>query len=470
MENKECYIDRHNEEKIEFGLDKIYKLLKVMGCPQDKLNVIHIAGTNGKGSVSNYLMHILAYAGYKVGKISSPVIFSKMEFAQIGALEKVNTDEKFKPDDTINHEIYVRVNDADERRFNELANLYKSDMESIKTSGYENQIALSLRYFLEEECDIVIVETGMGGSLDATNVFDKTLCDVLTSISADHIGMIGNNLEEITMCKCGIITKNGNVVTTSTNNDVMSIIKDNCKKASSTLSVVDMSEVQDVVLNIDNNLFVYGDKKYSVSLNGRHQIENASIALKVIDVLRNKGYVITEEALSMGLKETKEKGRCDILYRTDRTMLVADGAHNESGAKCLVRSIEDYIDKKNSRIIYVLSIFKDKEYKSIINSILCNADEIWTFETTNPRCFKSDELYNIVQDMLIDKKDTASYNNVVLDNIITIDNIKKKIEELDNVNNKCKKDNLDTKLDYRQNVIICAGSLSFMKEIYTKLV
>ena len=231
-----------------------------------------------------------------------------------------------------------------------------------------------------------------------------------------------------------------------------------------------MSEVQDVVLNIDNNLFVYGDKKYSISLNGRHQIENASIALKVIDVLRNKGYVITEEALSMGLKETKEKGRCDILYRTDRTMLVADGAHNESGAKCLVRSIEDYIDIKNSTIIYVLSIFKDKEYKSIINSILCNADEIWTFETTNPRCFKSDELYNIVQDMLIDKKDTASYNTVVLDNIISIDNIKKKIEELDNVNNKCKKDNLDTKLDYRQNVIICAGSLSFMKEIYTKLV
>ena len=225
MDSREYYVDRHDTVNIDFGLEKIYKLLEVLGNPQDSLKVIHIAGTNGKGSVSNYLAHILAYSGMKIGKISSPVIFNKMEFAQIYELF-----------DT------VYITDAKEETFNKLVNEFKSDIHDIKPSGYEIQIAFSIKYMLEQQCDIVIVECGMGGSLDATNVFEETLCDVITSISLDHVGMIGDTLEEIVMCKCGIITNNANVVTTSTNENVMDIIKNFCKENNAELIIANKED------------------------------------------------------------------------------------------------------------------------------------------------------------------------------------------------------------------------------------
>ena len=460
MENKEYYVDRHNEEKIEFGLDKIYKLLNVMGCPQDKLKVIHIAGTNGKGSVSNYIMYILAYAGFKVGKISSPVVFSKMEFAQIATLKLVNNKKNISE-----CEYYVDIVDANEEKFNRLVDKYKLNIEQIKPSGYEIQIAFSLEYLLEEKCDIVIVETGMGGSLDATNVFKRTLCDVLTSISIDHIGMIGNNLEEITECKCGIITEKGSVVTTSSNNEIMDIIKNRCSRCEAYIYMADMSQVTNIKLQLNNNSFMYGQESYVISLNGRHQIENAIIAIKVIEVLRENGYDISHDMLVRGLKETKQKGRCDIVYRTNRTAVIADGAHNESGARCLVRSIEDYMDIDNSRVIYVLSIFKDKEYKKIISNIVSNADEIWTFDTNNPRCMKSEELYDVVRKVISERKNDDISTEIIVKNIESIDKFKKNIKEIEQTNES------DIQLyDNRKNVIICAGSLSFMKEIYGVLV
>ena len=319
----------------------------------------------------------------------------------------------------------------------------------------------------------------MGGSLDATNVFKNTLCDVLTSISLDHVGMIGNNIEEIALCKSGIITKNGNVVTTSTNEQIISIIKDKCRACNSKLEIASLDKVDNIKLELDNNSFEYFsdfnnkdicNKKFIIAMNGRHQIENAIIAIEVIKVLNLKGYNIPLDIVKLGLRKTKQKARFDVIKNpfksidnnytnnNDDTMIILDGAHNHAGAKTLVCGLSDYIDKDNSRIIYVLSMFKDKEYKKVVREIISNADEIWTFETTNPRCLESKKLYNEVVEQASKVSKLAKFDkNVIVKNIEMLDNIK---DYIDNIQSKYNK----------KNVVVCAGSLSFMKDIYGRLI
>ena len=437
MENREYYVDRHDTVKIEFGLEKINKLLEAIGSPQDRLKVIHIAGTNGKGSVSNYLAYILAYAGFRVGKICSPVVFSKMEFASI-----------------YTYAGEICINNADEEEFNKLVDLYKKEIDEIKPSGYEIQIAFSLQYFVDK-CDIVIVECGMGGSTDATNVFDKTLCDVITSISLDHVGMIGDTIEQITRCKAGIITKDADVVTTSTNENVFSIIRQECSKKNASLIVASMDDVDDVSFVMNSNSFVYEDSEgkeaYQIRLNGFHQIENAIIAIQVIKVLNKKKYKISLESIKKGLSMTRQRARFDKV--SDSPFIIADGAHNEDGARCLVNGIDNYFDVDNYRIIYIISIFKDKNYKAIIEQLLKNAGEIWAFGTDNIRSLDSKILYKGIVD-------ANAGNNVII----------KDVGHISNVINEIKEYELGSKLDRKKNIFVCAGSLSFMKDIYGRMI
>jgi len=511
LKNEEYYVDKHDKEEIKFGLEKIYKLLEVLGNPQDYLKVIHVAGTNGKGSVSSYLSYIMAYQGMKVGKLSSPVVFSKMEFAQIYELNSKNrlkdndkleddylkdccsVQEQFKKDyidkEQIEMDESVLITDAQEVIFNIMVEQYKNYIDEIQPSGYEIQVAFSLKYFLENQCDIIIVEVGMGGSGDATNVFKHTLCDVITSISLDHVGIIGDTIEDIACCKCGIISHGGHVVTTSSNDSIMDIIKEKCLEKNAQLYVANMEQVTQVQLNLDDNKFMYGDScngtvnesnelindklmlhksekielpydnnsNYSISMNGKHQIENAIIAIEVIHVLNKQGYKITEASLKKGLFGARQKGRFDVIkhkLEDSKIVILADGAHNEAGARCLVQGMEDYFDCKNSRIIYVMSVFKDKDYKEIINQFLTNADEIWAFSTENPRSLDCDVLCETIAKQGLDN-DKSNKNIDFNKKQCTI----RKMRSINNVIDEVS--NLD-----RDTIIVFAGSLSFMKDIY----
>ena len=321
------YVDRHDSKGIKFGLDNIYELLESFGNPHKELKAIHIAGTNGKGSVGAYLSYILASAGYKVGRLSSPAVFEENEFAQI----------MYYKDNYILENISL---DYLQDKTNYLTQIKLQG----KPSGFEVQVAISLLYFKEKKCDIVIIETGMGGILDATNVFDSTLCDVITPISMDHMNMLGNTLQEIAINKYGIITNNGNVVTTIDNYNIYKdgkpLIQEVCNEKNANLYIVDKIfdlNNNKVEFNIDNNIFEYKNKQYMIRQNGKYQIENAILAIEVINVLQNIGYNIDEEKVKEGLINMHIKGRFDVISR--QPYIIADGAHNEAGMKLLLESL-----------------------------------------------------------------------------------------------------------------------------------
>lgn len=436
------YVDKHDLEGIKFGLDNIYELLESFGNPQKELKAIHIAGTNGKGSVGAYLLYILASAGYKVGRLSSPAVFEENEFAQI--MYYKNKDE----------EVRCRKNMVRNCTIENIPLDYLKEKTSYLTqtklqgnpSGFEVQVAISLLYFKEKKCDIVIIETGMGGTLDATNVFENTLCDVITPISFDHMNMLGNTLEEIALNKYGIITRNGNVITTIDNYkihiDGKSMVEEICNKKNAKLYLVDKeyscknkNDIDDCNkyginnedYNIDNNVFEYKHKQYKIRQNGKYQIENAKLAIEVINVLKDIGYNIDEDKIKEGLQNMHLKGRFDILCR--QPIIIADGAHNEAGVKLLLESIDVYF--KNRNVIFVTSIFRDKDYKKILEIMANKSKMIIGFETDNARSLKCDEMGNIYKTKNLEEA------------------LRKAIDNCEN-----------------DDIIVCAGSLSFMRNLY----
>lgn len=411
------YVDRHDSKGIKFGLDNIYELLESFGNPHKELKAIHIAGTNGKGSVGAYLSYILASAGYKVGRLSSPAVFEENEFAQI----------MYYKDDYILENIPL---DYLQDKTNYLTQIKLQG----KPSGFEVQVAISLLYFKEKKCDIVIIETGMGGTLDATNVFDSTLCDVITPISMDHMNMLGNTLQEIAINKYGIITNNGNVVTTIDNYNIYKdgkpLIQEVCNEKNANLYIVDKIiglNNNKVEFNIDNNIFEYKNKQYMIRQNGKYQIENAILAIEVINVLQNIGYNIDEEKVKEGLLNMHLKGRFDVISR--QPYIIADGAHNEAGIKLLLESLDIYFNDR--KVIFVTSIFRDKEYKKMLEMMQNKSKMVIGFETDNSRSLKCDEMGNIYKTRSLD-------------------------EALKKAKDKCE-DN---------DIIVCAGSLSFMRNLY----
>lgn len=411
------YVDRHDSKGIKFGLDNIYELLESFGNPHKELKAIHIAGTNGKGSVGAYLLCIFASAGYKVGRLSSPAVFEENEFAQI----------MYYKDDYILENIPL---DYLQDKTNYLTQIKLQG----KPSGFEVQVAISLLYFKEKKCDIVIIETGMGGTLDATNVFDNTLCDVITPISMDHMNMLGNTLQEIAINKYGIITNNGNVVTTIDNYNIYKdgkpLIQEVCNEKNANLyiadKIIDLNNNK-VEFNIDNNIFEYKNKQYVIRQNGKYQIENAILAIEVINVLQNIGYNINEEKVKEGLLNMHLKGRFDAISR--QPYIIADGAHNVAGMKLLLESLDIYF--KDRKVIFVTSIFRDKEYKKMLEMMAKESKMIIGFETDNSRSLKCDEMGNIYK-------------------------IRSLEEALSKAKEKCE-DN---------DIIVCAGSLSFMRNLY----
>lgn len=428
MTKKLSYVDTHDTDGVKFGLENIFELLESLGNPHNRLKVIHIAGTNGKGSVGAYLLCILTMAGYKVGRLSSPAVFNEFEFASFSCKENGVETEKYITKEFLDSKLdYI-----------------KQCKLVGKPSGFEIQVAISMLYFYENKCDLVIVESGMGGRLDATNVFNNTLCDILTSISMDHINMLGNNIEDIARNKCGIITFGGDVVTTSYNKEVMGIIKDECSVQKATIHMANHNMVDGIKLKKYSNTFSYKDIEYCLTQNGMYQIDNAIIAIEAIDVLKQKGYHISYANIYDGLKKSYIRGRFDIIEEPHE--IVIDGAHNVNGTESLLSSLNVYYS--NKKRVYILSIFKDKEYDKMLELICDDAEKIVLFDRNNSRSLESEEI----------KKQLCKLGMLSEDVSICKD-IEEALIEAKNIcyNKQC-------------SLIVCAGSLSFMKELYERLI
>ncbi len=354
------YLNNLSKKGSDFTIAPVKILLDKLGNPQNKLNIIHIAGTNGKGSTTTYLSSILTKAGFNVGTFMSPAVFYYNEMFKINNISISNEDfaDCFS-------KIYPLLQ--------ELSNTYNFTSYMIET-------VICYLYFATKKVDFLIVECGLGGKYDATNVEETNLFSILTSISLDHTKILGN-LREITQNKCGIIRDT--VITSNVNCDVMDIINDNAQNVIVT---------KDATSTIKDNLqyITYNGTTYSTKMLGEYQKVNLPLAIEGVNYLKKLGYNISDNAIKDGISSAQINGRFEVVS-TNPTFII-DGCHNPNASLYL----ENFIKNKKD-ITLIIGIFKDKDYTSIIKNTVKYAKKIYTFDWDNPRHLSGLELKNLIE-------------------------------------------------------------------------
>ncbi len=342
------------------GLDCIREMLRRLGNPQDDLKFIHIAGTNGKGSTLAYISTVLKEAGYRTGRYSSPAIYSYREQIQVN-------------EEAISREELARLTEEIRKAGREML------AEGLAhPTSFEVETILAFLYFREKKCDLVVLETGMGGQMDATNVVNTTLVSVLTPISMDHMGFLGNTLGEIAAAKAGIIKPGCHVASACQKPEAAAVIEETCRQKGCRLRETDPGEIRDAVYGWERQSFSYRQyRNLEIPLAGACQIENAALAVEALEALKDLGYEIPERALQKGLAGTVWKGRFAVIAQNP--LFILDGAHNRDAADRLRESIELYFPGR--RLIYIMGVLADKEYDYIAGRLAPLAAQIFTVET-----------------------------------------------------------------------------------------
>lgn len=343
------------------GLDRIKRLLELMGNPQDSLKFVHVAGTNGKGSTCTFLSAVLTEAGYKTGLFISPYITDFRERIQINGK-------------MISQEILA---DAVDKTYPLLMNL--RDQDCIIT---EFEYVMALEFFIHKNagCDVVVLETGLGGLLDCTNVILPPLCSVITAIGLDHTAILGNTIEEIAEQKCGIIKENSPVVTSPQDGRAMMIIEEKCVKTRSKLTKSEDFKLKNIRETIDGTSFDYKGQSYNIPLIGKHQIENARTALAAIEVLQNT-MNIPDSCIVEGFAKAVNPARFEVLSK--EPLVILDGAHNPNGIEALKKAIDTHINGKKP--ICIMGMLGDKDSESSIKLLEGIFSSVYTVPVSNPR-------------------------------------------------------------------------------------
>ena len=360
---------------IKPGLDRMKKLLNLIGNPEKNLNIIHVAGTNGKGSICSMTASILINSGYKTGLFISPNVTSFRERMQINGCMISKKD------------ISLILNDI----FPFVQEMARN--EEIITE-FELITAIALRWFADNNCDLVVLEVGLGGRLDATNVIENPLVSVITSISVDHTNILGNNLEDIAYEKCGIIKEGGITISYPEQvNSVKHIIEQVAEDKHNELIIPSLSKLVINKMNLSETSFIYDNEIFELSLLGEHQIKNAITVLSIIDILNVKGFRIKKHNVLYGLKHTIHPARFEVI--SDNPTIILDGAHNVDGMKSLLMSLKKYLPGK--KIIGIVGMLKDKDIDNSIKTIAPILSKIVAVTPQNPRALPADMLAQIAK-------------------------------------------------------------------------
>lgn len=363
------------------GLSTVTELCRRLGNPQDKLAFVHIAGTNGKGSVLAFLSSILKCAGYRVGSYHSPAVFDYCERIQVNgrAIAKKALCECVEE---VKNACDLMVEEG-----------------MAHPTPFEVETAAAFVYFAKKSCDIVVLETGMGGREDATNLVNTTKAAVLTPISMDHMQFLGDTPEKIAAHKAGIIKSGCYVITAEQEASVMAVIEQ--EAAQKKCGVTIAGRAQKIKYGLEKQTFSYQDASgkcfagLEISLAGKHQVENAALAVETVGRLAECGYPVSGEQLRKGLAEAVWQGRFQIIAK--KPLFILDGAHNEDAAKKLARSIRFYFT--NKRIVYIMGMLKDKECEKAVAETCAYAEQIITVTPPdNPRAMPAIELAQIVRE------------------------------------------------------------------------
>ena len=376
-EEARVYLDEVSKYGSVLGLDNMRELLGRLGNPQDDLKFIHISGTNGKGSALSYMSTILSGAGFRTGRYISPTLYAYRERIQVDGVM------------------------IDRESLAALVTVVKEAVDAMEAENkgnptvFEVETALSFVYFKEQKCDIVVLETGLGGTLDATNVVKTTVMEMISSIGMDHMEFLGGTLQEIAENKAGIIKPHTWVVSAEQDPKAAEVIKRVCREKDCKLSVVDPDAFQDVHYGYEKQTFTYKNwKDVEITLAGTYQVTNAALALEAVEALRKLGYSLTEDQVRKGMKAAFWRGRFSVIHKNP--VVVIDGAHNPAAAKVLKDSLETYFQGKN--LHFIMGVFADKDYQSVIEMTAPLAKHIITIETPgNPRALSAVKLKEAVE-------------------------------------------------------------------------
>lgn len=354
--------------KSQPGLHRITKLLSLLGNPEKKLKFIHIAGTNGKGSTAAMSASILTKAGYKAGLFTSPFIYRFNERMQIGG---------------------VQISDEDVICLVALVKEKAAVMADDYPTEFEFVTGMAMVWFLEQKCDLVVLEVGMGGLIDATNAIPAPEVAVITNIGLDHTDALGDTLEKIAANKAGIIKPGCSAVVYRGSESVEAVYEQVCKDQQVPLKKADFAGLRSISHGLEGQTFDCGSRKALVlPLLGQHQMYNASVVLSIMDTLIEKGWNITEDHIRQGMKEVSWPGRFDIVGHDP--LFIIDGGHNPQCIEALVKNVQDYL--KDRHVVVLTGVLADKDYGEMFRPVMPLVEQFVCVTPDNPRKLDAKEL------------------------------------------------------------------------------
>lgn len=435
------YLDTHNSKGIVLGLETMKELMRRLGNPQDKVKFIHVAGTNGKGSVVALTSNVLGKAGYVTGRYCSPSVFCYEEKIQV-----------YTPKNSLNEKNEITIL---EEKWNYIS---KEDVASILTeirevadsmekdglpypTVFELETAMAFCYFAKRKCDYVLLETGMGGDLDATNIVTTTCCSVLVSIDIDHSRILGNTLGEIAGHKAGIIKAGRDVVTMEQKPEAQEVIKKRAQELGCKLVSTTLAEACVLEASPKGQTICYKDFPImKTQLLGLFQKDNIAVVLEIVQCLREQGVTISDKALVEGIYDTKWPGRLEIVG--EHPWMLLDGAHNPDAAVKLAQSLQKYFT--NKKIVYIMGVLGDKDYKKVLSYLCPQGKAFFTITPNNARALPAEQLKCAIEEVLLEK----SISNPVQ----AMDSIEEALRKAREVAGK-------------DGVIVACGSLSFLGDL-----
>ncbi len=369
------------------GLERITELCSGLGNPQNRLKFIHIGGTNGKGSVSSMTASILRAAGYRVGLYTSPYVLKFNERIRVNG-ENIG-------DDTL-AEMTERVKTV-------------ADKMTDKPTEFEIITAIAFLHFVRESCDFVVLEVGLGGRFDATNIIESPVLSVITGIALDHTAILGDTVEKIAYEKAGIIKSERPVLYGGEDETAAGVIKARADQCGSEMRRTDYSMLKEEKSDLDGSIFGYRTRKnVTVRMLGEYQMRNAAIALDAVEILRDEGIKISEDAIKAGLASAIWPARFEIIHR--EPTVIFDGAHNPQGIKAAVGSIKRYFDKK---VVVFTGVLADKDCRYIAEKISEIADCALTITPDNPRALSAQAYAALLKEIGVEATPCGSVRDAI---------------------------------------------------------
>lgn len=349
------------------GLGRTQELLEKMGNPEKKLKFVHIAGTNGKGSTAAMTASILRKAGYRTGLYTSPYIYRFHERIQVDGVE---------------------ISDEDLAEITEYVKPLADSMAQSPTE-FELVCCIAFEYFYRKKCEIVVLEVGMGGAWDATNVIEVPEVAVITNIGLDHTEYLGDTVEKIAETKSGIFKPHGHGVVYRSTPSVEAVYERVCAERDVSLRKADFEGLVLKAHTLEGQVFDCGSRKNLVlPLLGDHQLHNASVVLSIADTLIGEGWKISEQNIYDGIRDVRWPGRFDIVCR--KPLFIIDGGHNPQCIEALVKNIQDYLAGK--KVVALTGVLADKDYADMYKPVMPLVDRFVCITPPNPRKLEAEQL------------------------------------------------------------------------------